>query len=153
MDLASWSDDRNQESRRGIMKNKDKYDLTKLTFKIEGEKNPSQVFKILDGTNVVFEKPILLNRADLSLFLSWLEEEYEPTILTEKESAYLSSVIKPFRKRIKYIRKIDHNSVNNDQFICIVLENDRCGLPNFKKGTMYKGMEEDRDYTLEELGL
>lgn len=59
------------------MKNKDKYDLTKLTFKIEGENNPSQVFKILDGTNVVFEKPILLNRADLSLFLSWLEEEYE----------------------------------------------------------------------------
>lgn len=59
------------------MKNKDKYDLTKLTFKIEGENNPSQVFKILDGTNVVFEKPILLNRADLSLFLSWLSEDQE----------------------------------------------------------------------------
>ena len=87
MDLASRCNDRNQESRRGIMKNKDKYDLTKLTFKIEGENNPSQVFKILDGTNVVFEKPILLNRADLSLFLSWLEEEYKPTILTEKEKA------------------------------------------------------------------
>ena len=135
------------------MKNKDKYDLTKLTFKIEGEKNPSQVFKILDGTNVVFEKPILLNRADLSLFLSWLEEEYKPTILTEKEKAYLSAVIKPFRKRIKYIRKINHSSVNNDQFICIVLAGDRCGLPNFKTGTMYKGMEVDKDYTLEELGL
>ena len=89
------------------MKNKDKYDLTKLTFKIEGENNPSQVFKILDGTNVVFEKPILLNRADLSLFLSWLEAKYKPQILDEKEKEYLAAVIKPFRKDVKYIKKMD----------------------------------------------
>lgn len=135
------------------MKNKDKYDLTKLTFKTEGENNPSQVFKILDGTNVVFEKPILLNRVHLSLFLSWLEEECDPKILTDKEKAYLSAVIKPFRKRIKYIEKIDHSNVKNDQYLCIALANDRCVLPNFKKGTMYKGMEAYREYTLEELGL
>lgn len=135
------------------MLNKEKYDLTKLTFKIEGENNPSQVFKILDGTNVVFEKPILLNRAHLSLFLSWLEEEYVPNIFTEKEKAYLSAVIKPFRKRIKYIEKIDHSNVNDDQYLCIALENDRCVLPNFKKGTMYKGMRTGKRYTLEELGL
>lgn len=136
------------------MKNKDKYDLTKLTFKIEGENNPSQVFKILDGTNVVFEKPILLNRADLSLFLSWLEEEYKPNILNEKEKEYLAAVIKPFRKRIEYIEKTDNYYVDGKQFLSIgLVTDDHCYLPFFKKGTMYKGMEANECYTLEELGL
>lgn len=131
------------------MKNKDKYDLTKLTFKIEGENNPSQVFKILDGTNVVFEKPILLNRVDLILFLSWLEEEYDPKILTEKEKAYLSAVIKPFRERIECVKKI----VFKRAFIKIFLEDEAVALPYFEKDIMYTGMEEGREYTLEELGL
>lgn len=136
------------------MKNKDKYDLTKLTFKIEGENNPSQVFKILDGTNVVFEKPILLNRADLSLFLSWLEEECKPNILNEKEKEYLAAVIKPFRKRIEYIEKIDNYYVDGKQSLNIgLVTDDHCYLPFFKKGTMYKGMEANECYTLEELGL
>lgn len=136
------------------MKNKEKYDLTKLTFKIEGENNPSQVFKILDGTNVVFEKPILLNRVSLSLFLSWLEEEYVPDILTDKEKAYLSAVIKPFRKRIEYIEKTDNYYVDGKQFLSIgLVTDDHCYLPFFKKGTMYKGMEANKAYTLEDLGL
>lgn len=136
------------------MKNKDKYDLTKLTFKIEGENNPSQVFKILDGTNVVFEKPILLNRAHLSLFLSWLEQEYKPPILDDVEKAYLSAVIKPFRKDIKYIVKFKRYS-NKKEYIYMTMkkDDDYCTLPVFEKGKMYKGMELDKAYTLEELGL
>nr|DAS65693.1 MAG TPA: hypothetical protein [Bacteriophage sp.] len=136
------------------MKNKDKYDLTKLTFKIEGENNPSQVFKILDGINVVFEKPILLNRVSLSLFLSWLEEEYKPAILTDKEEAYLSAVIKPFRKDVEWIEKIKRYDGENEFIHITVKRNeDCCKLPTFKKGTMYKGMEANKVYTLEELGL
>ncbi len=136
------------------MKNKDKYDLTKLTFKIEGENNPSQVFKILDGTNVVFEKPILLNRAHLSLFLSWLEAEYKPPILDDVEKAYLSAVIKPFREDIEYIEKFKSNYVGKE-YIYIVMkkDDDYCKLPRFFKGTMYKGMELNKRYTLEDLGL
>lgn len=136
------------------MKNKDKYDLTKLTFKIEGENNPSQVFKILDGTNVVFEKPILLNRAHLSLFLSWLEEEYVPEILTEREKAYLSAVIKPFRKDVECIMKFERLSAEKE-FIHIFMKDsyDTCTLPDFGKGTMYKNMRRGKRYTLEELGL
>ena len=134
------------------MKNKEKYDLMKLTFKIEGENNPSQVFKILDGTNVVFEKPILLNRAPLSLFLSWLEEEYKPIILTEKEKAYLSAVIKPFRKNI--ISIIKRRSIANEkEFIFIESKREFFSLPFFEKDTMYKGMKYGKRYTLEELGL
>lgn len=134
------------------MKNKDKYDLTKLTFKIEGENNPSQVFKILDGTNVVFEKPILLNRADLSLFLSWLEEEYEPTILTEKEKAYLSAVIKPFREDVEFIQKFNVYNDKN-QVIFFKVRDRYYSLPPVKKGLLYKGMKDNKYYTLEELGL
>ncbi|WP_277048778.1 hypothetical protein [Solobacterium moorei] len=135
------------------MKNKDKYDLTKLTFKIEGENNPSQVFKILDGANVVFEKPILLNRAHLSIFLSWLEEEYDPKILTDKEKAYLSAVIKPFRKDIKYITKKDFVIKAKEYLLIKMHDLSTAGLPLFEKETMYKGMEVDKKYTLEKLGL
>ena len=134
------------------MKNKDKYDLTKLTFKIEGENNPSQVFKILDGTNVVFEKPILLNRAHLSLFLSWLEEECKPNILDKKEKAYLSAVIKPFREDVVYIEKCIFSTGAEYIQICMT-EDETVNFPNFKKGTMYKGMKPGKRYTLEELGL
>jgi hypothetical protein len=136
------------------MKNKDKYDLTKLTFKIEGKNNPSQVFKILDGTNVVFEKPILLNRAHLSLFLSWLEEEYKEPILDDVEKAYLSAVIKPFRKDIEYIVKFKRYSDKKEYiYMTMKKDDDYCALPVFEKGTMYKGMELNKRYTLEELGL
>ena len=136
------------------MNNKDKYDLTKLTFKIEGKNNPSQVFKILDGTNVVFEKPILLNRAHLSLFLSWLEEEYKEPILDDVEKAYLSAVIKPFRKDIEYIVKFKRYSDKKEYiYMTMKKDDDYCALPVFEKGTMYKGMELNKRYTLEELGL
>lgn len=135
------------------MKNKDKYNLTKLTFKIEGENNPSQVFKILDGTNVVFEKPILLNRAHLSLFLSWLEAEYKPQILDDVEKAYLSAIINPLRNEVKCIEKLNPSCLKGKQYLRIELTDDYFTLPIFAKGTMYKGMEVDKKYTLEELGL
>lgn len=142
------------------MKNKEKYNLN--TLKTDSASCDGKIKRMIvyeetsSGTKELFEKqytPLVYPYKLLIDFANWLEEEYDPKILDEKEKEYLSAVIKPFRERIKYIRKINHSSVNNDQFLCIVLVNDRCGLPNFKKGTMYKGMEEDRDYTLEELGL
>ena len=88
-------------------------------------------------------------------------EEYKEPILTDKEKEYLSAVIKPFRNRVKYIYKI--NVIDDcSQLISIRMErydfeeNLRCEymyLPYFKKDTMYKGMETDKKYTLEELGL
>ena len=142
------------------MKNKDKYNLSHIhVVERPGKTRLDYCFKYVEieyGGKIVKEYRCLDVEVSKKFF-EWLEEddgkECKPTILTEKEKAYLSAVIKPFRKRIKYIRKIDHSSVNNVQFICIVLAGDRCGLPNFKTGTMYKGMEVDKDYTLEELGL
>ena len=88
-------------------------------------------------------------------------EEYKEGILDEKEKEYLSAVIKPFRDRVKYIYKT--NEIDDcSQLISIRMErydfeeNLRCEymyLPYFKKDTMYKGMETDKKYTLEELEL
>ena len=74
-------------------------------------------------------------------------------ILDKKEKEYLSYVIRPFRNRIKYICK-NNNEDGDTEFLDVQLDdNDFMAFPNFKKGTMYKGMEANRKYSLEELGL
>lgn len=74
----------------------------------------------------------------------------EKEILDEKEKEYLSAVIKPFRDRFKYIKKIS----SDREYINVLLEDgDRLTFPYFEKGTMYEGMEADKKYTLKELGL
>lgn len=134
------------------MKNKEKYDLN--TLKVKWISHPAEIIvKHKYDESIIFSKKIAPTETGMSAYNAWLEQEYKPLILDDVENAYLSAVIKPFRKRIKYIEKIDHSNVKNDQYLCIALANDRCVLPNFKKGTMYKGMEADKEYTLEELGL
>lgn len=85
--------------------------------------------------------------------VKWLLEEYSEPILDDVEKKYLSAVIKPFRSRVKYIRKcISHDEF--EQRIQIVFYNGYFTyLPYFKANTMYKGMETDKDYTLKELVL
>lgn len=80
-------------------------------------------------------------------------ELYEEPILDKKEKEYLSAVIKPFK--IRCITKSETTS-GLYEFITICLDNDEdehITLPYFKKGTMYKGMKPDKNYTLKELGL
>lgn len=87
-------------------------------------------------------------------------EEYKEDILDEKEKEYLSAVIKPFRDRVTYIKKVDTylGCNKNCEYIFGKLSNkdtviDVFTLPWFPKGSMYKGMELGKEYTLEELGL
>ncbi len=88
----------------------------------------------------------------LSLLLKG-ELEIEQPILTEKEKAYLKGVLRPFKDKVKFIRK-DSKFSKNQEYIHIGIKNDfDIDFPNFQQGTMYKGMESDRRYTLEELGL
>ena len=81
-------------------------------------------------------------------------------ILTEKEKGYLSAVIKPFRDRKVVIKKYEYpqNEYKNECIQISVEYYDKTGgemfsLPIFKKGTMYQGLESNKCYTLEELGL
>ena len=83
----------------------------------------------------------------------WLCEEYKDPILDDVEREYLSAVIKPFRNKVKHIVKLNGFS-EAKQFIRIIMcDCDCANLPFFKGGTMYKGMEADKLYSLEELGL
>ena len=85
----------------------------------------------------------------------WLLEEYKEPILDDAEKKYLSAVIKPFRKNVSFISKMEKGCQPDICFIAIALKtNDRIGLPYFNiKSGMYKGMQAFRKYTLEELGL
>ena len=82
----------------------------------------------------------------------WANSEYEKSILDEAEKEYLSAVIKPFKSRVKCIAKVKSLS-GSAQFIRIELYGDYMIFPNFKVNTMYRGMELEKKYTLEELGL
>ena len=83
-------------------------------------------------------------------------EKRKEQILKETEKKYLSEVIRPYD--INCICKKRESITENYEFIIIklngeLMNNEIIKLPYFKKGTMYKGMEIDKEYTLKELGL
>lgn len=72
-------------------------------------------------------------------------------IIDEKETEYLGNVIKPFRNKVTYIEKV---RLLDEEYIKIGIKDESTMIfPNFKKGTMYKGMKLNKKYTLTELGL
>lgn len=88
--------------------------------------------------------------------MEWLLSEYKEPVLNKAEKEYLSAVIKPFRDKVKFIRLPSYECLNLTHTCMRMYGDCRCELvklPSFKIGTMYKGMELDRKYTLEELGL
>ena len=78
--------------------------------------------------------------------------EFGLPTLTDSEREYLSAVIKPFRDEIKYITK--HKKIlDEEEWICISTNKNIMNLFAFEKSKYYQGMETDKEYTLEELGL
>ena len=80
--------------------------------------------------------------------LEWLLSEHQ--ILDDAEKRYLKGVIRPFRNEVKSIRKV---SAVSERIVIQMRSFLDINLPCFEKGTMYQGMEENRRYTIEELGL
>lgn len=74
--------------------------------------------------------------------------EAKVEILDDVEKRYLRGVIRPFE--VKYIEK---GATRYAEFIYIKLKKEHISLPDFEPNTMYKGMEINKKYTLEELGL
>lgn len=87
--------------------------------------------------------------------IEWLLSEYKESVLDEKEREYLSHIIKPFRKNVLYISKIEKGYEDDVCFIAIFLKgSERIHLPYFNtKSGMYAGMQAFVKYSLEELGL
>ena len=72
-------------------------------------------------------------------------------ILDKKEKEYLSNVIKPFRDKVKSIKK---GRSKTKEYIAINLaSNEIICFPYFEKGTMYKKMQINIEYTLEGLDI
>ena len=72
------------------------------------------------------------------------------SILDEAETNYLRNVIRPFYEDVISIEK---DKCNTREAIYIHTQDSVIKFPNFKAGTMYKGMELRRSYTPEELGI
>lgn len=88
----------------------------------------------------------------LSGMMRLLNGYYSVEVLDEVEWRYLKQVIMPFRKKVAYITKEYFGS--GSECICVdFVDGDCMYFPNFEVGKMYKGMIQDRAYTLEELGL
>ena len=90
--------------------------------------------------------------------LEWMTQPYREPILNGEEAEYLLEVIDPFRDMVESIYKC--NSHKNDNVIRIDFKFDKSELyrksisfPLIEGKLMYKGMEVDKHYTLEELGL
>lgn len=83
--------------------------------------------------------------------LEWMIQEYKQKLLDKVEKKYLSEVIRPFRKEVIAIKKLEVPS--GREYILIILKDDGMHFPCFKKDTMYKGLELEKRYTPEELGL
>lgn len=81
--------------------------------------------------------------------------EAKKEILDDVEKRYLKGVIRPFRDRVKYIKKFVFPTCSS--MIEIGIERDNgtwhINLLPFETKDMYKNMEDNKAYTTEELGL
>lgn len=89
-------------------------------------------------------------------FIKWLLEECKEPVLDDVERKYLSEVIRPFKNYVTGITKVKNECETDKQFIRIMVNKymtEYIILPNFEENTMYKGMEVNKEYSLEELDL
>ena len=118
----------------------------------------NRIYEIYIGTALIDTYRVHDEVTWCEVAMNWLDMEHKEPILDDAERRYLSAVIKPFRDKVLSIEKssglyashyFDEISVHYESF-----GHDLCfDLPPFEKGTMYKGMEVNKNYTLEELGL
>lgn len=99
------------------------------------------------------------NYSSLGKIIKIEEPEYKTVyeskveILDETEKRYLRGVITPFKDSIETIRRL-YSPTKEKDYIQIRYKDDRpTNFPYFESNTMYKCMELNKNYTLEELGL
>ena len=121
-------------------------------------------FRIKAINDMIFEKKFFLTEYGLfsedstvpisTILNDILNGQYKivklPFALTKEEKDYLSEVVKPFRDKIEYIKRLTFDSVDSIQMIT---DKGITAVLFFETDTRYKNMEPDREYTLAELGL
>lgn len=90
-----------------------------------------------------------------------IKDIYDPQIISDEEREYLKFILKPFRNEIGYIEKsidyIEDYSISGGcctkEYLFIRLRGGSFIFPSFNPGEMYSGMEPNKRYSTEELGI
>lgn len=97
--------------------------------------------------------------------IKWKDEEptlisdiYNPQVLDDAEREYLKTVLKPFHEAVKYVEKVSASVFDEDnrkeEYVFVAFyDGGLFAFPNFDAGTMYTGMELNKEYKLDELGI
>ena len=96
--------------------------------------------------------------------IKWDDEEptrirdiYNPQVLDDTEREYLKTVLKPFHEKVKYVEKVPAHVFDEDnweEYVFVAFYGrDLFAFPNFDAGSMYAGMELNKEYKLDELGI
>ena len=90
--------------------------------------------------------------------VEWLASEYKEPILNEKEKDILNKLIEVNRAIVNvnlvYVKKVNILYDDNKCYLCFSFENrNESYTVTFNKDCIFKGMEVDKEYSLEELGL
>ena len=116
------------------------------------------IYKFVDNGLLQKHSPIATWHGDDHMLRCLLSGEYEivkKPILEVAEIEYLSAVINPFRDRVISIGKCNCYEYEyiDIKYLDIGKNKGHIYLPCFKRGTMYKGMEAGKAYSLNELRL
>lgn len=111
--------------------------------------NGSELIYFNSKHRVFHDYPI----ATISHFTFRVLEENEKETLEDEEKQYLSNIIKPFRESVVWIGKVKVYDPDREYIQILIDTNEEINLPSFEIGEMYKGMEVNKRYELEELGL
>lgn len=124
--------------------------------------------------NTVWMAPIeeletLVSFSHMFSSIKWQDDEptlikdiYDPQILDEAEREYLKTVLAPFHDEVDYLVKFGDSVIDEDdedsdshrkEYLYIKLYDGNFAFPDFDPGKMYAGMETDKKYTLDELGI
>lgn len=121
------------------------------TYEIKPHRNKvDEVFDVRFGNYDLFDKCV----SDV-LFsdVTWENSpiQYRDSeLLTPKEREYLKLVFKPFASDIMHVQKMRSDDT---EYIVARTYKDSMIFPYFTKGTMYKRMKPETQYTLKELGI
>ena len=132
-----------------------KYKITKINERYETD----WIGKVFIIRTTIVNDLVIDVEQGATIGFSWLQyfdyEKVKPKPLTDEEKDYLKTVIKPFRDRIQRIYKTEAgNFYEGGEVLFFELKlNDYFYLPELPLGKMFSGMEQDKKYTLEELGL
>ena len=98
--------------------------------------------------------------------IKWEDDEptlirdiYNPPILNDlSEREYLKTVLKPFHENVAYVEKVHYYPMNGDTssslvFLFIKLHDGKLEFHNFDSRKMYLGMELNKKYKMDELGI